>query len=239
MNSQVYPDCNTRLNHRQSRRRGHQTFGVLLLLGMLLSVLLADPAYARGSSLKSLTKKEQSRLEGHWDAQRRFYMKVGGRKYLGGLSYQVSDHSCSRVWSLMENPVDHYARALPATRSVERADRKNPNKLLVTHGTALINGSYTVDFHADDENYVAKFWLDQSRPKDVEDVFGYIKLSHFQDSRCLITVGVAVDPGEGLVASLFSGMIQNYVVRSAGRIARYARSALPPQRTTVASRSID
>jgi hypothetical protein len=141
----------------------------------------------------------------------------------------VTEHRCEQVWSLIEAPVEHLAQALPATRSVERAPGNNPNKLLVTHGNAFINGSYTVDFAADPEQRIARFWLDHSRPKDVQDVFGYLSLKEFGPGRCLITVAVAVDPGSGVLASMVRGTIHDYLVKSAGRFARYTHRALPKE----------
>lgn len=199
-----------------------------LSLGTLLGALLllwVSPGEAAPRALAPIDTAEQARLRGQWDAVRQFELPLNGRSYLGALSYQVTDHQCQQVWSLLEAPEKHLAQALPATRSVERA--AGNNKLLVTHGTAFVNGSYTVDFAKDHEQRVARFWLDHSRAKDVQDVFGYVSLRDFGPDRCLITVAVAVDPGSGMLASMVRGKIHKYLVRSAGRFARYTQSALP------------
>lgn len=208
---------------RSVAKRG--PLGWLLLLSLAL-VVWSEPANASDDQLKPLNHQEQERLQAEKDARRRFRFELHGRRYLGGLSYQISNHNCSDLWAIMENPVEHFSKALPATRSVKRADPIDPNKLFVTHGTALINGSYTVDLDFDDDRHIARFWLDASKPKDVEDIFGYFKLTPFDD-RCMITAGVAVDPGQGFVASMFEAMIHRNVVRVARRIARYAQAKIP------------
>jgi hypothetical protein len=40
----------------------------------------------------------------------------------------------------------------------------------------------------------------------------------------LVTAAVAVDPGDGLLASMFRATIHNYLVRTAARIQRYVKS---------------
>lgn len=208
---------------------------VLLVLSATLVVLPLKTIQARPAALRPLGQQEQTELLNAIDTQRRFTMKLNRRTYLGGLSYQLSDFSCDMIWQLLDDPVSHYARALPATKSVELAEPDNPTKLVVTHGNSLINGSYTADVRIDEGRQIARFWLDHSRPKDVQDVFGYIKLTPFQQ-RCLITAAVAVDPGQGLLASLFRGMIHSYLVKAAARIGSYAKRQLANRFTDYSAR---
>lgn len=218
----MYPACN-----KAARLGGFGQFRAYLLGAAAL--LSANVAGAGSPALAPIDAGEESRLKGQADAVRRFELPIQGRTYLGALSYQVTDHSCERVWSLIEAPAKHFAQALPATRSVKLTGDKEPNKLLVTHGNAIITGSYTVDFVSDRERYLARFWLDHSRPKDVQDVFGYVRLKDFGPARCLITVAVAVDPGSGVLASMVRGTIHKYLLKSAGRFARYTRKVLPKE----------
>jgi hypothetical protein len=123
---------------------------------------------------------------------------------------------------LWTDPGKHLAKALPATRDVKLLERHGSRaRLRVTHGNAVLQGSWGATYRVSDDGTTARFWLDDHAPRDVKDVFGYFRLTPWKHSGCLVTAAVAVDPGDGLLASMFRTMIHNYLVRTAARIQRY------------------
>jgi hypothetical protein len=62
-----------------------------------------------------------------------------------------------------------------------------------------------------------RFWLDTSRPRDIDDVWGFFRVTRFDAQRNLITVAVAVDVGSGL-PRLFEGRVQALVLRTVSHI---------------------
>jgi len=213
--SQLYTLCN-------SRRSGN--LAASLLLGAILFVSgLAHAAPATAP----LSAKERALLQNHREVARRLELLHKGRRYVAALSYGVVRRSCDRVFGLLSDPASHYAKALPATSEVRFEEAGGRSKIWMKHGNMFINGSYTAHFRPSPDQGFVRFWLDHEQERDVEDLFGYFRVSPWGDHECLVTAAVAVDPGEGMVASMFRGMIGDYVAKSAGRIQRYARRTLP------------
>ncbi len=195
-----------------------QLVGVVVFLG-----LVAATAEAK-LELRNISLEEQLELDGGRSVERRFEMPYKGTKYLAAVSYSVLNTSCDRSALLWTDPGKHLAKALPATRDVKLLEREGARaRLRVTHGNAVLQGSWGATYRVSADGTTARFWLDDKAPRDVKDVFGYFRLSPWRGSGCLVTAAVAVDPGDGLLASMFRTMIHNYLVRTAARIQRYVR----------------
>lgn len=194
------------------------------LVGVVFSFsLLASNAWAQ-LELRNISLEEQLELDGGRAVERRFEMPYKGTKYLAAVSYSVLNKTCDRSASLWTDPGKHLAKALPATRDVQLIERQGSRaRLRVTHGNAVLQGSWGATYRVSEDGTTARFWLDDKEPRDVKDVFGYFRLSDWRGSGCLVTAAVAVDPGTGLLASMFRTMIHNYLVRTAARIQRYVR----------------
>ena len=193
------------------------------LMGVvLLCSLFASTAQAT-VELRNISVKEQVELESGRPIERRFELPYKGTKYLAAVSYGVLNTSCERSALLWTDPGKHLAKALPATRDVELVERSSQRtRLRVTHGNALVQGSWSATYRVSADGNTARFWLDDKAPRDVKDVFGYFRLSPWGERGCLVTAALAVDPGDGL-ASMFRSVIHNYLVRTAARIQRYVR----------------
>lgn len=193
---------------------------------LLVALSLFAPRNAGASvELRGFSKEELAALNDGGAVERRFELPHRGTKYLSAVSYGVLDKRCSQAVGLLREPVKHLAKALPATRQVELVRSGVPfSRLKIEHGNAVVQGGWGALYTVSDDGMTAKFWLDTEAPRDVEDVFGYFRLSPWGADRCLVTAAVAVDPGDGLLASLFRGMIHNYLVRTAARIQRYLKS---------------
>lgn len=193
------------------------SLGVVLLCSLMPSLVEARV------ELRHISAQEQLDLEGGHPIERRFELPYKGTKYLAAVSYGVLNTSCERSALLWTDPGKHLAKALPATRGVELVERSSQRtRLRVTHGNALVQGSWGATYRVSDDGTTAQFWLDDQVPRDVKDVFGYFRLSPWGEHGCLVTAAVAVDPGDGL-ASMFRSVIHNYLVRTAARIQRYVR----------------
>lgn len=207
--------------HGQSRgcMKRFPLVGAIVMLG-----LVATRAEA-SVELRNLSAEEQLELDGGGSIERRFELPFKGTKYLGAVSYSVLNTSCDRSAVLWTDPGKHLATALPATRDVQLLERQGAKaRLRVTHGNAVLQGSWGATYRVSEDGTTARFWLDETSPRDVKDVFGYFRLSPWRGNGCLVTAAVAVDPGDGLLASMFRSMIHNYLVRTAARIQRYVRN---------------
>jgi hypothetical protein len=188
---------------------------------VVLLSLLASGVQAK-IELRNISPQEQLELDAGRSIERRFELPHKGTKYLAAVSYGVLNSSCDRSALLWTDPGKHLAKALPATRDVKLIERTgNRARLRVTHGNAVLQGSWGATYRVSDDGATARFWLDDQAPSDVKDVFGYFRLTTWRGHGCLVTAAVAVDPGDGLLASMFRTMIHNYIVRTAARIQRY------------------
>ncbi len=208
-------------------RKVQRGYGALVLGAFLFAgQSLATPREARATvELRGFSAEELQALNAGGAVERRFELPHRGTKYLSAVSYGVLDKPCSRAVDLWKDPVKHLAKALPATRQVELVRGGAPfSRLKIEHGNAVVQGNWGALYGVSADGMTARFWLDTAAPRDVKDVFGYFRLSPWTSQRCLVTAAVAVDPGDGLLASVFRGMIHNYLVRTAARIQRYLKS---------------
>jgi hypothetical protein len=90
----------------------------------------------------------------------------------------------------------------------------------------LVEARYTIHLEPDASGRVLRFWLDHSRPHDIEDVWGFFRVEQFDGRRSLLTVAVALDIGTGLMSTLFEGKIVGLVLATPG----YIRDFVEPRR---------
>lgn len=200
--------------------------GAACLKAILVALVVLLPATAQGNvELRPFSNEEWAALDEGRAVERRFELPHRGAKYLAAVSYARLNQPCSQLTPLLEQPARHFAGALPATREVRPLEQRDGlTRLRVVHGNATMQGEWTALYRMSDDGHTGRFWLDTNDDRDVEDVFGFFRLSPWKEQTCLVSAVVAVDPGDGLLASLFRSMIHNYLVRSAARIQRYVRS---------------
>jgi hypothetical protein len=200
-------------------------------VGLFLSCAIGLTAWSAPAGatveLRGFSNEELSSLSGGGAVERRFELPHRGTKYLAAVSYGVLNRPCSESRGLLHHPTKHLARALPATRRVERQPDDAQTRMMrlrIEHGNSLVQGSWGALYRITDDQMAAQFWLDPNAPRDVNDVFGYLRLTPWSSQQCLVTAAVAVDTGDGLLASLFRSMIHSYLVKTAARIQRYVTS---------------
>jgi hypothetical protein len=139
------------------------------------------------------------------------------RRYVGGVSYQLVKASPRDVLAALVD-VDRLAAILPRTRRVRLvASAADAAQFELIQGNSLVQAQYGILLvrHSRDE---LRFWLDRGRPHDIEDVWGYFRAQRFDSDRTLMTVGVALDLGPGIVRLLFEDHIQRLILATPQRI---------------------
>jgi hypothetical protein len=171
-----------------------------MLMGTL-AVASAAPARADG-----LSTPEVDRLVHGNSVVRPQNLDRGGRHYVGGVSYAIVDADPDVVARLFDSP-DAWQRVLPHTRSAQYAGRNGDDRLIeVTHGNALIQVSYTMRVHRDART--ARFHLEPGRPHDIEDAWGFLRAQPFGSGRTLLTYGLLLDIGPGMLRDLFEERVR-------------------------------
>lgn len=139
-------------------------------------------------------------------------------RYVGGVSYQLVRASPRAVLSALSD-VKELPFMLPhtqAARELGRSGRKA--RIELRQGNGLVSATYTIRACVRWERGEIRFWLDPSRPHDIDDVWGYFRVQPFDAARSLVTVAVALDLGPGLARLLFEGRIQDAILATPGRI---------------------
>jgi hypothetical protein len=214
-------------NTTRSKARTRRAWSLPFVALIVAVAYWATPASA-SVELRGLSAEELRLLDSGGAVERRFELPHRGEKYLGAVSYGVLGRPCEQAKGLWSSPIKHLAKALPATRQVEFAGKDAGERplmrLKIEHGNAIVQGTWGAIYRLSEDGMSAQFWLDPNAPKDVRDVFGFFRLSPWSSHQCLVTAAVAVDPGDGMLASMFRATIHNYLVRTAARIQRYVKS---------------
>lgn len=140
-----------------------------------------------------------------------------GGSYVGGVSYQVVDARPEMVLAALSD-VANWPEALPKTKSARLVDSANGvSRVELVQGGSLVDARYALMLERADGETI-RFWLDPSRPHDIRDVWGFFRVQAFPGGRSLITVGAALDLGDGLARALFEDKIARIVLHAPQKI---------------------
>lgn len=174
------------------------------ILAVVGGALLATPASAGASPLSG---EESARLARGQTVVREQTIERDDRRWVGGVTYTVLDATAVEIGALLED-VDAYRRLLPRTRRARLVGVEGGDRLIeLASGTSMIEAEYTIRVRRARDGREVRFWLEPSRPHGIDDAWGYFRLEPFVAAsgaeRVLLTYGVLVDVGPGLVRELF------------------------------------
>jgi hypothetical protein len=173
----------------------------------LAGVWLA-PAPARADGL---SPAETSRLMSGEAVSRAQRLELGQRRYVGGVTYQIVDAPPQMLERVFDD-VSTWRRFLPKAREASVVGRSGGDALVaITHGSSLIQVGYTLRVHRDADQI--RFWMDGDRPHDIDDAWGYMRATPLGDGRTLLSWGILVDMGPGLLRDLFEDQMQAQALR--------------------------
>lgn len=191
------------------------------LWGCLLALTLAASAQAEPSAVTaaarpSLSIGERSALHAGRMVSRAISFEQAGGHYVGGVSYQVVDARPELVLAALSD-VTNWPEALPRTKSARLLDSVNGvSRVELVQGGAFVDARYTVMLERVDGETI-RFWMDPSEPHDIRDVWGFFRIKPLPGGRALITVGAALDLGDGL-PRLFEDKIAGMMLRAPRQI---------------------
>jgi hypothetical protein len=171
-----------------------------------------------GASVRAdgLLPAETSRLLQGETVVRFQSLALGAKRYVGGLAYAIVDAPVDDLAPLLDD-VNAWKRILPKTRSARRIGAIGGDSLVaMTHGTAFVEASYTMRVHREDN--AMRFWMDRRRSHDIEDAWGFLRAEPTADGRTLITYGVLIDMGPGLMRDLFEDSVRRLALSVPDRV---------------------
>jgi hypothetical protein len=175
-------------------------------LALAAWAFVASATASPGARADDLTANETADLVRGTAVVRPTQVERWGRHYVGGVSYALIDARADEVARLLDD-VGTWQRILPRTRSARLVgfDGEDP-LVVVTHGTALVQACYTIRVHR--EGSEVRFWMDPSRRHDIEDVWGFLRIEPLGGGQSLVSYGVLVDMGPGLLRDLFEDRVR-------------------------------
>jgi hypothetical protein len=142
---------------------------------------------------------------------------AAGGHYVGGVSYQVVDARPEAVLAALSD-VSNWPEALPQTLSAQAVEAKDGlARVELVQGSSFASARYSVVLERQDAGTI-RFWMDEQRPHDIRDVWGYFRVTALPNGRSLITVGAALDLGDGIARALFEDKIARLVLRAPAQI---------------------
>ncbi len=196
------------------------------LRACVLALALVAPARAEPTPAPSiqpaapLTVHEREALHAGGMVSRALRFAAGGGKYVGGVSYQVVDARPELVLAALSD-VSNWPEALPRTKTARLVGSQDGlSRVELVQGGTFVDARYTVVLQRADAGTI-RFWMDPSQPHDIRDVWGYFRVQGLPGGRSLITVGAALDLGDGLTRMLFEDRIASMLLRAPSQIRQF------------------
>lgn len=136
-----------------------------------------------------------------------------GKRYVGGVAYTVVNASVGELTSMLADP-SAYRQVLPHARDARLMGTDDGDQLVeITQGLAFVQAAYTLRMRTDGDQRRVRFWVDRGKPHDVDDAWGFFRVETLADAadgspRVLLTYGILVDLGPGLIRDFFEARIQ-------------------------------
>jgi len=206
------------------------------ILKAFLPALLALGLFVRAPAAHAdkLTSDESERLGRGETVVREHTWEPGySARYIGGVTYTIVDATASETNNILED-VASFRRVLPRTKRVKLVSiEPNGDRLVeLVQGTALMEAEYTLRVRNYPARREVRFWLETSRPHEIDDAFGYFRVEPLTGSngeqRALLTYAILVDIGPGIVRDLFEERVRAALLTVPQLVRRYVAEVHHP-----------
>jgi hypothetical protein len=196
-----------------------------LVLGLLLALGLAAPSV----QAEPLTPSELGALAAGGTVVRQQTIETDSRRFVGGITYTVLDTTPAELSAVLED-VNAYRRLFPRTKAARRVAppegaRASADEFFIElrQGTSLYEATYTLRTRRDPSGRYFRFWLDPTRPHAIDDAWGFFRIEPIpgETPRVLLTYGVLVDMGPGLIRELFEERLRAAMLRVPNLVGEY------------------
>ena len=187
-------------------------------IACLLALVSAPAGAAPGPAFSAA---EREGLLGGDVVSRPMHFDTDAGSYLGGISYSIVHAPAATVLVALSS-VEALPQALPRTKSARLIDvRGSEARVELVQGRGALEASYTVRIERVPGRSELRFWLDPTRPHDIEDVFGFFRVEPFGEGQSLVTVAAALNLGSGVASLFFSDAIERTVLSAPRQIRDY------------------
>jgi hypothetical protein len=192
----------------------------LVLMLMLLFVGVGVAAPARAAPLRT---DEMAALNRGSTVRRRMELEHNGDTYAVGIAYAVISAPVREVMAAVSDPAA-YPSILPRLQEAREVRSRGEHRWVrFRHATKLGTAEYScVTLRA--SGRVVRFWMDPSRPHDIDDMFGYFRAEPFGHGKTLFTYALALRLPFAIRA-LFEDRIVDYAMDTPALLRRYLARA--------------
>ncbi|GAC1367005.1 MAG: hypothetical protein NVSMB47_18220 [Polyangiales bacterium] len=134
----------------------------------------------------------------------------GDRQLVGGVVYLIVEADCDRL-STIARDVSRFHELLPHVDAAQLVDvaPSGVARVRIAHSVGPMSGGYTLKMAFSDEGRSARFSLDKTASHDVDEVWGFLRLTPLGGGRqTLVTWGILFDLGPGVLRALFESRIR-------------------------------
>lgn len=206
------------------------------ILKVFLPALLALGLLARAPAAHAdtLTSAESERLgRGETVIRENTWEPGYSARYIGGVTYTIVDASASETSGILEQ-VATFRHVLPRTKRVKLVSvEPNGDRLVeLVQGNELVEAQYTLRVRHYPGRREVRFWLETTRPHEIDDAFGYFRVEPLIGSsgeqRALLTYAILVDIGPGIVRDLFEERVRAALLSVPQLVRRYVAEVRHP-----------
>lgn len=184
---------------------------------------LATLALAPGARAEALSDEERERLARGEVVRRKVDLDMPEGPYFGGISYAIIQAPPAEVMGVLLDPRS-YTSILARTLEAKVVGRKNDTMLLfLRQGSARFGtASYTLAVRRETPSLL-RFWLNPDYPHEIEDCWGYFKLTPMGPDKqaCLLTYAALLRLESGIIRMLFSEKIRSYALDTPALVRAY------------------
>jgi hypothetical protein len=221
------------LTLRSVDARGTTWTRVLGAAALAIGLVATD---AHAAHAETLSADENARLMRGETITREETLERGeDHRYVGGVTYTVVDASADEIATLLED-VAAYKQILPRTKRARIVGVDGSDFFVeLRQGNAIAEAAYTIRVRRDPAKREVRFWLDPSRPHGIDDAWGFFRYEPLAQvtpgvPRVLLTYGVLVDLGPGIVRDLFEERLRALMLSVPQRVREYVWRAIRPRR---------
>lgn len=189
-------------------------------LALALMTLVAVTTPARAEPLRA---DELAALDRGSTVRRRMELEHDGDTYAVGIAYAVVRAPVREVMAVVSD-LAAYPSILPRLEEAREVRRRGEHRWVrFRHETKLGTAEYSCVVHRE-SGRVVRFWMDPSRPHDIDDMFGYFRAEPFGPGKTLFTYAVALRLPFAIRA-LFEDRIVDYAMDTPALVRRYLARA--------------
>lgn len=171
---------------------------------VLFALALAAPRVAHADGF---TSDEQAALGRGEVVKRELVFDRSDGRYVGGLSYVIIHAPVREVAEVLAD-TDAYTSILPLAKEARVVGLAGQDRLVeLTHWTRIGTASYTVRIQRESPS-LQRFWCERARPGDLDDCWGFFRVTRIDKDTSLFTYAAVMNLGFGFARMFFESRIQ-------------------------------